>query len=118
MDLNIITCTSDDLQELYDDWAFTMEGYATDEDNLRALIKWMNMHDCHMLTPNIYVVSGELMNMYYGLTGTNAYPNDLNIVCIKLADLDNVPGITLPRFQIGGRWFKDVVDNNAMHEDS
>lgn len=113
MNLNIITCTADDLPELYADNAFTMIGFDTSKDNLNDLIKWLNIHNCHMVNPDIYVISGELMNVYYGLTGNNAYPDDLHIVCIRLADLDNVPGIIIPRFQIGGRWFNDVVDNNA-----
>ena len=53
------------------------------------------------------------MNNAYGLTGKNAYKDDLTIFCIKLEDIENVGAITLPRFEIGGRWFDDVVSNNA-----
>jgi hypothetical protein len=26
--------------------------------------------------------------------------------------------IVIPRFEVGGRWFDDVVDNNRMREES
>ena len=113
---NIIYCTDDDLQMLYDDNALTFEGTVIDDDNLGFLVKWFDQHNCHMKKNDFYVVSGELMNTHYGLTGSNAYPNDCNILCVKLVDLDNVGGIILPRFQIGGRWFNDVVDNNLYRE--
>ena len=56
------------------------------------------------------------MNNAYGLTGTNAYKDELTILSIKLEDIENVGAITLPRFDIGGRWFDDIVDNNARHQ--
>ena len=57
------------------------------------------------------------MNREYNLTGTNAYPEkDCTLVCIKLTDLVKPLALTMPRFQVGGRWFDDVVDNNARRE--
>ncbi len=53
------------------------------------------------------------MNKVYHLTGDNAYKDSLNILCIKLSDLSNVAAIVIPRFEIGGRWYDDVVNNNA-----
>lgn len=64
-----------------------------------------------------YKISGKVMNEYYGLTGDNAYPDALTICSMKLADIENVGAIIIPRFQIGGRWFNDVVDNNARREE-
>lgn len=113
---NIIHCTADDLQALYDDSALTFEGTTLSDDNLYFLVRWMGSCNCHMLKQDFYVVSGKLMNEHYGLTGSNAYPDDLNILCIKLSDLDNYQGIVMPRFMIGGRWFDDVVDNNLDRE--
>ena len=55
------------------------------------------------------------MNEQYGLTGTNAYKDDLPIVSFSLKDFDARP-ITFIRFGFGGRWFDDVVDNNARRE--
>ena len=53
------------------------------------------------------------MNDTYGLTGRNAYSDDLSIVSVT--DINQMK-VTLPRFEVGGRWFDDIVDNNAMRE--
>lgn len=115
-DFNIIYCTEGDLQTLYDDNALTFEGTVIDDDNLGYLVEWLNSYNCHMKRKDFYVVSGGLMDSYYGLTGKNAYPRNLNILCVKLSDLDNIGGIIMARFSIGGRWFNDVVDNNLRAE--
>ena len=65
-----------------------------------------------------YTVEGSVMNREYHLTGTNAYPEkDCTLVCIKLSDMENHRAVTYPRFQIGGRWFYDIVENNARREE-
>jgi len=104
------------LDELYDGWAFTIEGYSPDDENLEKLLGWFRA-----LTPlrreRFYIVSGSLMNMAYGLTGDNAYPEtNCTLVCMKLEDIANVGAITMPRFKIGGRWFYDIVENNRLKE--
>jgi hypothetical protein len=53
------------------------------------------------------------MNTYYGLKGSNAYPNDLTIVSVT--DINQIK-IAWARFGVGGRWFDDIVDNNARRE--
>ncbi len=66
---------------------------------------------------DFYIIEGRTMNREYNLTGTNAYPEkDCTLVCIKLTDLVKPLALTMPRFQVGGRWFDDVVDNNARRE--
>ena len=105
------------LDELYNDSAFTMEGFKPDEKSLGELLDWLKD-----LTPlkreRFYLVSGSLMNMAYGLTGDNAYPEtNCTLVCMKLSDMEKPNAIMLPRFQIGGRWFDDVVANNARREE-
>jgi len=60
-----------------------------------------------------YIVSGSAMNDGYGLRGSNRYPDDLHIFIVPLEAFGDVGKIAIPRFQIGGRWFDDVVDNNA-----
>lgn len=70
-----------------------------------------------MTTDNFYVTSGKDMNEFCGgLTGDNAYPDDLSIVSIKLSDIKDVSKIILRRFEVGGRWFDDIVDNNRRRE--
>ena len=95
MKFNIIECKEADLQDLYDGSALTFEGTTLDDDNLEFLIRWFNEHDCDMKVKNFYKVTGKLMNDTYHLTGDNAY---------------------IPRFELGGRWFDDIVENNARRE--
>lgn len=116
MKYNIINCTEKDLDELYSNSALTFEGTCTDEENLNWLVNWFEEHNCQMKTDNFYVITGKLMNNYFKLTGKNAYPKNLTILTVKLSDLTNLGGIILPRFEIGGRWFDDVVDNKLAHE--
>ena len=53
------------------------------------------------------------MNEQYGLSGSNAYPEDCTIVSVT--DINQM-AITIPRFEVGGRWFDDIVDNNTRRE--
>ena len=109
--------TREQLDALYKDWSLTIEGLAPDEENLKELLAWVKE-----LTPlkreDVYVIDGSLMNREYGLTGDNAYPEtDCTLVCVKLADMERPNAVIIPRFHIGGRWFTDVVDNNARREE-
>ena len=66
---------------------------------------------------DFYIIEGRTMNREYNLTGTNAYPEtNCTLVCIKLSDLEKPLALTRPRCEIGGRWFDDVVANNARRE--
>ena len=56
------------------------------------------------------------MNEAYQLTDDNAYPNDLNIVSIKLENIKDVFKMSIPIFDIGARWFSDIVDNNRVRQ--
>ena len=117
--MNIIKVTTKaQLDELYKDWSLTIEGLAPDEENLKELLDWVKE-----LTPlkreDVYTIEGSVMNRMYGLTGTNAYPEtDCTLVCVKLADMENHKAVTYPRFQIGGRWFYDIVENNRAREEA
>lgn len=101
--------TAEQLDELYNDSSLTLEGLS--EKSYGDFVDW-----CDKLVKlkkrRIYVVSGKTLNEYCGNTGVNAYPDDLHIVCIRLDDMANFNAVVLPRFEIGGRWFDDVVDNN------
>ena len=109
--------TKEQLDKLYKDWSLTIGGLAPDEENLKQLLDWVKE-----LTPlkreDVYTITGAVMNREYHLTGTNAYPEtDCTLVCVKLADMEHPNRVTMPRFHIGGRWFTDVVDNNARREE-
>ena len=65
----------------------------------------------------VYVLSGKDMNAAYGLTGTNAYPDDLNIVSLDFNDLwphEKLNYIKMRSY--GVRWMDDIVDNNVRRE--
>lgn len=111
---NLIYTTKNDLKSLGS--ALTFEGFAVDDDNFDALVEWLDSHGCTMTSNNFYITKGDVMNRYCKLTGDNAYPDDLNIVSIALEDLQGLNNIIMARFQIGGRWLDDVIDNNIWHE--
>lgn len=114
--MNIIECNEDQLDEFYDKWALTFEGTTVDNDNLEWLKNWFNSYGCTMLKEDFYVIKGKMMNHKYHLTGNNAYPDNINILVIKLEDLSNVEAIAVPRFEISGRWFTDIVEGNKSYE--
>lgn len=114
--MDIIKCTDKDIDYMYDNWALCFEGTTTNDDNMNFLIQWLGKYDCKLVPEQVFVITGKQMNEKYHLTGDNAYQDDLTIVCIRQEDLSNVGAIIIPRFQIGGRWFTDVVDNNAARE--
>ena len=103
------------LDALYKDSALTFEGIT--RASIPDVLDWVKLYtEFKTDEENVYVVSGATMNSFYGLTGTNQYVAHLNIVCVKLSDLKNPLRLALPRFRVGGRWFDDVVDNNARRE--
>lgn len=101
------------LDELYNDSALTMEGLA--EDSIPDFIDWIKERT-ELENERAYIITGKIMNEKYMLTGDNSYSDDLTIVCIKLSDMKNPNNIFTARFEIGGRWFDDVVDNNIDRE--
>ena len=106
--------SAEDLKALYDDSALTITGLKV--DSIPDFVKWVESYT-KLLRRRAYIVSGKVMNSYCGLTGDNAYQDDLNLVAIKLADIADYTKIVFPRFQVGGRWFDDIVDNNRRHEE-
>ena len=115
--MNKITVTTrEQLDALYNNSALTFEGLAPDKANLEAVLTWVKNYT-PLKREDVYVIEGNLMNREYNLTGDNAYPEtDCTILCIKLDDMERPMAVTLPRFAVGGRWFDDVVDNNARRE--
>ena len=110
--------TKKELDELYEDNSLTFEGTQIEESNLDFLVKWLKEHDCIMRTNDFYIVKGHTMNEIYNLTDDNCYPDTCNILCVKLSDLSNISSICLARFELQGRWFNDIVDNNSRREEA
>ena len=114
--MNIINVTTkEQLDALYNESALTWEGLTHDEENLNAVKNWLDVHGAipENTEPTFHIITGDLMNITYGLTGDNAYDDDLSIVSVT--DIDQMK-IVIPRFEVGGRWFDDVVDNNVSRE--
>ena len=106
--------TLTELKELEDlGSALTIEGLA--EDSIPDFIDWIKGYT-PIKNEIAYIIKGKTMNDVYGLTGNNAYPDDCTIVSIKLEDMENSMAVVMPRFQIGARWFDDIVTNNAARE--
>lgn len=114
--MNIIKVTEkEQLDMLYNDSACTLEGLA--ETSIRDMLEVM--HDRGFikddnLNVDVYSIKGCVMNDMYGLTGDNAYQDDLTIICVPLKFMKNISEFAVTmRFEYGYRWFDDIVDNNT-----
>ena len=97
--------------------ALSFEGLIPDEENLTAAIKWMNDHGADFKpNANVYVTKGHVMNQVDGLSGPNAYPDNVNVVSFRLEDIGDWQRLILARMNVGGRWLDDIRDNNRRRE--
>lgn len=104
-------------KELYECSALTNEGCIVDDENMEFLSKWLIEKGAQPVDGFVvYAYKGEIMNCYYGLTGENAYPDDLNIISIKPESFGNPSALTVARFELEFRWFDDLVDGNLYRE--
>ncbi len=101
------------LNTLYNDSALTIEGLSKDsfKDFVDEVDKLVSLKQ-----RRVFVTSGATMDKFYRLHGTNAYPKDTNIVSIMLSDMEHYEPVITARFEWGGRWFDDIVNNNACRE--
>lgn len=113
----LIEATDDDLVNLEKGSAFTFEGLMSDDKNLNDLVDFFNEKTNVKIPMKIYHATGEKVNNLYGLTGRNAYPNDLDIVLLPLDNWNELGDLPMIKIQIGARWFDDIVDNNRMRQE-
>ena len=100
--MKVITVkTIEQLKELYDSSAMTWEGLV--ESSFEQALEVAGQAGAKG-----FLTKGKVMNELCKLTGSNAYPDDLNIFSIK-----DFKGLAL---QYGARWIDDVIDNNARRE--
>lgn len=113
MNIKIINTDATTLKNLVDHSALTIEGLAL--SSIEDFVKWI---ETYTLLKNkvVYVTKGALANSEWHLTGDNAYPDDLNIVSVKLDDMEDFNKIVIPRFEVSGRWMDDIYDNNIRRE--
>ena len=109
----IINVDSKTLEELVKGSALTFEGLA--ESSFDGFLDWVD-DVAGLKTRRLYVTKGRLANCEWLLTGDNAYRTDLNIVSVKLDDMEDWNKIVMARFQVGARWMDDIHDNNIMRE--
>ncbi|WP_300924534.1 hypothetical protein [uncultured Clostridium sp.] len=81
------------------------EGYQKllDEHNIGTIKEWITF-------------KGSDMNNKYGLTGDNAYPNDLTFLAFCLDGLD-INKLAIFKIKMQDRWFDDIVDNNNSNRE-
>lgn len=103
MEKEVVNVTTiEDLKFLYNHSAMTWEGLRKEDFQLA-------LKECGTEDSKGYITSGKVMNEICHLTGSNAYPDDLNIFSI-------LPFKGLAMF-VGARWMDDIIDNNARRED-
>lgn len=89
------------LEELYSCSAMTWEGLV--ESDYEEAMKL-----CAVEGAKGYYIKGSIFNQLCKLTGSNAYPKDLNIFAI-----DKYKGLAM---MYGARWMDDIIDNNARRQ--
>ena len=94
---------------------YTISGVGGDEH------EWKNGYQDMLTQAGIGTIkewvefSGAAMNSHYGLTDTNAYPDDLHFLAFPLDGLD-VGKLAIFKLQMQDRWFDDIVANNAVRQ--
>lgn len=102
--MNLVTVTTkEQLKELTMAWAMTWEGLREEDFELALENCCKDGKD-----GTGYLIKGKVMNSICGLTGSNAYPDDLNIFAIK-----DFKGLAM---SYGARWLWDIVHNNGERE--
>lgn len=101
------------LQEFCDSSAFTFEGLdITDKKGMADLEKTLRENGYEQKDFVVYWFKGSVMNRCYGLTGNNAYSDDLTFAVI--------PNYYNPMIKllVGARWFDDIVANNSIRQNA
>ncbi len=94
-----ITGAGGDLEE----WR---QGYQEllDKEGIGKIKKWIDF-------------TGRQMNEVYGLTGNNAYPDDLHFLAFSLDGL-HVGKLAMFKLKMKDRWFDDIIDNNVVRQEA
>lgn len=69
-------------------------------------------------TPKRFIAfKGADMNVHYGLTGDNAYQDDLPCLMFPLDGLD-AGKLAVIKLKMHDRWFDDIVDSNRRRQEA
>lgn len=102
-------------KNLYDTWAATIIGL--NPADVEVLEFFVKEHGGLTEDAEIVHFTGKDMNELFALV-KDPYPADLNCYAISGKHIVNVNALALPMRQLGMRWFTDIVDNNAVHENN
>lgn len=113
--MEFITLADDQVQEkfkeFYSNSDLTISGMIPDEAQL--YVDYLKEHTGIREDVAGYIYTGKAMNDHYNLSGDNRYPDDIHFLTIPNVAFESIMAIAIPRLQVGGRWFSDIVDNNA-----
>ena len=113
MEINVIHTDANMFDDLVEHNALTIEGLNL--SSIEDFVNWIEEYT-PLKRKDVYVTKGALANHEWHLTGCNAYSDNLNIVSVKLNDMEDFNKIVLPRFNIGARWMGDIYDNNVRRQ--
>lgn len=102
-------------EELRREWTLTFTNMTLDEDSLDGLTEWVEQYTSYT-NKVIYAITGDQINGWYKLSGNNAFSANQNFVCIKQHDLKDYNKIALTRFDVGGRWLKDIISDKLENQ--
>lgn len=106
---------ADMLREAYCGSYYTITGCGGDiAEWMDGYTKWLKDEGIGTIL-RFCIIHGKDMNIEFGLTGTNRYPDDLTFLAFPLTGL-NVSKLALFKLRMGDRWFDDIVDNNLRRE--
>lgn len=111
-----MTIKNEVLRKAYDGSYYTITGAGGD------LQEWKDGYASMLAEQEIGVIAewvdftGKDMNDEFNLTGTTRYPDDLHFLAFPLNGL-NVGKLAIFKIKMGDRWFDDIVDNNAQHNE-
>lgn len=119
MRIDLHTADENKISELANRSAFTWEGMALDEENLAAVAQAfcdekLVKDDKEKI--DAYTWTGAVMNAIYGLTGENAYPDDLPFLSIDTDSFDGEGNLNVFKMMIGARWLDDIIRNNEFNQ--
>ena len=92
------------LYELEEGSALTFSGLVDDDSSYEGIINWLEENDAPMIDKTFYDLKGKVR-----------YPENLTFISIKLDSIKNLDRIYLKRYELGGRWLDDIVDNDIAH---
>ena len=114
----VVNASEDDIRQLCDNSAFTWEGFIADDEHFNKITDDLVEKTNINLPVTFYIWKGKLFNEMYGLTGDNAYQDDLTFAAISLDNWSTLGNLPIYKIDVGARWLDDIVDNNAERQNT